>query len=287
MIHAIVEDTARALGFTRVLYIDPALEKTGYDLPTFTKTILVLVRAYVPHKINEPIPAYYLASNSSYHAGNAFVSKLRGMGARTERSHVPVIPLLLNAKIGVTGRNGLLRLKGLGSRTVLTTFVTELCEPLHVEEPCEQCGSCSLCMRSCLTGAITMNGVDYKRCIRWHMGTACHPDFVKEMLPGFLGCEICQSVCPQNAMAGTKEPDDDVKAAFDLLRLIRGDASAARLIVGRNQSGNGKLTAEAITLAAKRGVYADAIRAISDSRFEAVVDAIRWADIILKNRFNL
>ncbi len=287
MIHAIVEEIARDLGFARVFYIDRSLEKTGYNLPTFTKTILVLVRAYVPHRIDEPIPAYYIASNSSYHAGNAFVSKLREMGARTERSHVPVIPMLLNAKIGVMGRNGLLRLKGLGTRTVLTTFVTELCDPLYFEEPCEQCGDCTLCTRACLTGAITMNGVDYERCIRWNMGTACHPDFVKEMLPGFLGCEICQSVCPQNAVAGTKEPDDDVKAAFDLLRLIRGDASAARLIVGRNQSSNGKLIAEAITLAAKRGIYADAIRAESDSCFEAVRDAVRWADGILKNRFNL
>ena len=75
--------------------------------------------------------------------------------------------------------------------------------------------------------------------------------------------------------------------AFDLPRLIRGDASAARLLVGRNQSSNGKLIAEAITLAAKRGVYADAIRAGNDSGFEAVRDAVRWADIILKNRFRI
>lgn len=285
--HTEIEWVARSLGFSRVYYIDPSLEKTGYGLPAFTKTILVLAWAYVPHSIDEPIPAYYLASNSSYHAGNAFVSNLRGMGARTERSHVPVIPLLRNAKIGVMGLNGLLRLKGLGSRTVLTTFVTELCGPLSTEEPCEECGCCSMCARACLTGAITANGVDYKRCIRWHMGTACHPDFVKEMLPGFLGCEICQAVCPKNAIAGTKEPDDDVAKAFDLPRLIRGDASAARLLVGRNQSSNGKLIAEAITLAAKRGVYADAIRAGSDSGFEAVRDAVRWADIILKNRFRI
>lgn len=129
--HTEIEWVARSLGFSRVYYIDPSLEKTGYGLPAFTKTILVLAWAYVPHSIDEPIPAYYLASNSSYHAGNAFVSNLRGMGARTERSHVPVIPLLLNAKIGVMGLNGLLRLKGLGSRTVLTTFVTELCVPLE------------------------------------------------------------------------------------------------------------------------------------------------------------
>lgn len=285
--HTEIEWVARSLGFSRVYYIDPSLEKTGYGLPAFTKTILVLAWAYVPHSIDEPIPAYYLASNSSYHAGNAFVSNLRGMGARTERSHVPVIPLLLNAKIGVMGLNGLLRLKGLGSRTVLTTFVTELCVPLSTEEPCEECGCCSMCARACLTGAITANGVDYKRCIRWHMGTACHPDFVKEMLPGFLGCEICQAVCPKNAIAGTKEPDDDVAKAFDLPRLIRGDASAADFLWGANQSSNGKLIAEAITLAAKRGVYADAIRAGSDSGFEAVRDAVRWADIILKNRFRI
>lgn len=104
--HTEIEWVARSLGFSRVYYIDPSLEKTGYGLPAFTKTILVLAWAYVPHSIDEPIPAYYLASNSSYHAGNAFVSNLRGMGARTERSHVPVIPLLLNAKSALWAATG-------------------------------------------------------------------------------------------------------------------------------------------------------------------------------------
>lgn len=66
--HTEIEWVARSLGFSRVYYIDPSLEKTGYGLPAFTKTILVLAWAYVPHSIDEPIPAYYLASNSSYHA---------------------------------------------------------------------------------------------------------------------------------------------------------------------------------------------------------------------------
>lgn len=35
--HTEIEWVARSLGFSRVYYIDPSLEKTGYGLPAFTK----------------------------------------------------------------------------------------------------------------------------------------------------------------------------------------------------------------------------------------------------------
>ena len=65
----------------------------------------------------------------------------------------------------------------------------------------------------------------------------------------FLGCEICQTVCPKNARLKKLPVPDDTAEAFELRRLIAGNAKAARIIAGKNITGNGRLTMEAIALA--------------------------------------
>ena len=80
-----------------------------------------------------------------------------------------------------------------------------------------------------------------------------------------------------NAKLATVEPTAEIRAAFDTERLIRGDASAARALVGKNMTSNGKLTAEAIAFAARDGEFRDLIMEQEDSQFEAVRDAVRYA----------
>lgn len=75
-----------------------------------------------------------------------------------------------------------------------------------------------------------------------------------------MGCEVCQAVCPQNAQLAKRIPGEAEQAAFALPRLIAGDAAAARSLVGRNLTGNGKLTAEAICFAARAGLHEAEIR---------------------------
>ena len=102
----------------------------------------------------------------------------------------------------------------LGKHTnVITTqfgswvFIGELLLNLELEYDTEEvedhCGSCTLCIDSCPTQAITEPYVvDANRCISYatiELRAEELPEQVTENLSGwFYGCDICQDVCPWN-----------------------------------------------------------------------------------------
>ena len=86
-------------------------------------------------------------------------------------------------------------------------FLGELLLNLELEEEREQvedhCGSCTLCLEACPTGAITEPYVvDANRCISYATIELREPQLpasVAGKLDGWLyGCDICQDVCPWN-----------------------------------------------------------------------------------------
>jgi epoxyqueuosine reductase len=86
-------------------------------------------------------------------------------------------------------------------------FIGELLLNLELEYDTEQledhCGSCTLCIDACPTGAITEPYVvDSNKCISYatiELRADEIPAAVKENLDGWLyGCDICQDVCPWN-----------------------------------------------------------------------------------------
>jgi len=86
-------------------------------------------------------------------------------------------------------------------------FIGELLLNLELEYDTEQiedhCGSCTLCIDACPTGAITEPYVlDSNKCISYatiELRAEAIPAAVKENLDGWLyGCDICQDVCPWN-----------------------------------------------------------------------------------------
>ncbi len=83
-------------------------------------------------------------------------------------------------------------------------------------------------------------------CMRYYMDCADYPDWVYERQTTHIGCEVCQQVCPYNAGLGFEEPTEDIRSAFELGRLADGDTKAARLLVGKNMTGRGKLQKEAL-----------------------------------------
>ena len=107
------------------------------------------------------------------------------------------------------------------------------------------CSRCRACEIACPAHAIGEGGYDVNKCMRFYMDGADYPDWVCDIQTKHLGCEVCQDVCPRNAGVGFAEPSDEIRAAFDLDRLASGDAKAARLLVGKNITGHGKLTKEA------------------------------------------
>jgi epoxyqueuosine reductase len=102
--------------------------------------------------------------------------------------------------VGFYGKNTLLITKRFGSWVVLGTLVTDV--ELEPTPPLDlDCGSCTLCIDACPTGALDEPGVlDSTRCLSyWTQAPAPIPEqYRAELGDQVYGCDICQDVCPWN-----------------------------------------------------------------------------------------
>lgn len=304
-------------GFLQVFFTTPRKFDLGLnrfnltaDAPAaypWANSIAVLVYPYAPFTADERIPAYYIASNRAYHSAKKLAEALTAAGIHAEKTDIPVKMQLEAEGIGIKCRNSLIALPEFGTRVVLLTFAVPEIPPETLSElptvfPAlstrqSECGNCSLCMKACPTGAISENGLTTERCMRLQMETAQHPDNVRAMQKTFIGCEICQYACPRNAEIPPADAESfrtangdeiNLNDVFNLKRLIAGDAAQARSLVGRNFTGNGKLTAEAIAFAANDAELFSSLRneifSAANSPFESVRDAVRYAAAVEKKR---
>jgi epoxyqueuosine reductase len=136
------------------------------------------------------------------------------------------------AGVGWIGKNTCVIHPQLGSWIFLAEIICSL--PLEVDAPSlDQCGTCTLCLEACPTHALAAPGVlDSTRCISYltieHRG-----DIPAEHHAGIgshvYGCDICQEVCPWNAVAPrSNDPVWQPRPAWDGIDLLslasRGDA---------------------------------------------------------------
>ena len=106
----------------------------------------------------------------------------------------------VRAGIGFYGKNTMVITREHGSWVVLGVLLTgaavETTAPLRAG-----CGTCTLCIDACPTGALDDPGVlDATKCLSYWTQTAePMPDDVMDALgPRVYGCDICQDVCPWN-----------------------------------------------------------------------------------------
>jgi epoxyqueuosine reductase len=104
------------------------------------------------------------------------------------------------AGVGFYGKNTMMITRRHGSWVVLGTLVTtaeiEETGPLALD-----CGSCTLCIEACPTGALDEPGVvDSTRCLSyWTQSRDPIPEgYRRELGSQVYGCDICQDVCPWN-----------------------------------------------------------------------------------------
>jgi epoxyqueuosine reductase len=136
------------------------------------------------------------------------------------------------AGIGWIGKNACVINERLGSFVFLAEIICSL--PLEPDPPSlDQCGTCTLCLEACPTGALVAPGVlDSNRCISYltieHRG-AIPDELVAAVGSHVYGCDVCQEVCPWNGAAPVSDdpswqprPAWDRPALVDLLQMDEG-----------------------------------------------------------------
>ena len=172
--------------------------------------------------------------------------------------------------VGFYGKNTMLITKRHGSWVVLGTLVTdaeiERSAPLELD-----CGSCTLCIEACPTGALDEPGtLDSTRCLSyWTQAPGSIPEeYRAELGAQVYGCDICQDVCPWNRgvekrRAGEQPPagaephvslvewlelsDDELRTRYERLYFPRKDPLYLRrnALVALGNSGGPELRAAA------------------------------------------
>jgi epoxyqueuosine reductase len=97
--------------------------------------------------------------------------------------------------------------------TLVTTAVVEATAPLDLD-----CGSCTLCIEACPTGALDEPGlVDSTKCLSyWTQAPAAIPeDYRTELGAQVYGCDICQDVCPWNRGIERRRAEHPVPAGAE------------------------------------------------------------------------
>jgi len=170
----------------------------------------------------------------------AFIRTIRpeAMG----RSFVDSAPLLekawaSEAGLGWQGRHSVVINKKIGSFFFIGTLILNI--ELDYDEPhkADNCGSCTLCIDLCPTGAINLNRtIDARKCIA-NLTIENRGPVPEDIIPNLgrrvYGCDLCQEVCPWNKKVNQKGVQE-----FELPEKIRNMSPQEWISLSEEQFNN-------------------------------------------------
>jgi epoxyqueuosine reductase len=138
------------------------------------------------------------------------------------------------AGVGFYGKNTMTITRRFGSWVVLGTLVTDV--EIESTPPLEPgCGSCTLCIDACPTGALDEPGVlDATKCLSyWSQAPGSVPESYRAHVGSAVyGCDICQEVCPWNrGVEGRREseaPADEAEPTVSLAEWLEASDGELR-----------------------------------------------------------
>jgi epoxyqueuosine reductase len=149
------------------------------------------------------------------------------------------------AGVGFYGKNTMMITRRHGSWVVLGTLVTEAkVDP--TPRLSLDCGSCTLCIEACPTGALDDPGtLDATKCLSyWTQSPRPIPqEYRSEIGDMVYGCDICQDVCPWNRGIEKRRADEpptpEAEPTVSLVEWLRAEGAELvqrydRLYVPRN-----------------------------------------------------
>jgi epoxyqueuosine reductase len=237
----------------RFTMAQPEVSCHPHELLPEVRTVVSAALCYYAEEPERPAGYGRLPRYTWYDAYAELREKLAELGSRLggayrvlvdENQHVDR-EAAARAGVGFYGKNTMLITRRFGSWVVLGTLVTD--QELEATSPLDlDCGSCTLCIEACPTGALDDPGtLDATKCLSYW--TQSPHDMPPEYAPGLgaqvYGCDICQDVCPWNRgierrRAG-QPPPAGAEPHVDLVGWLESDPAElreryARLYVPRN-----------------------------------------------------
>lgn len=254
-----------------------------------TKRVIVLLYPYEAYVLQEDQPlisAYYVASNSAYHAARRIEIAIKEEGYEAiSNAHIAIKPYLLKMGVGETGRNSLVSVDGLGTRFHAQIVLTDM--PLDADKPrnprfvSDLCASCSACVKACPAGAILEDGkIDIDRCLRARDDGEIVPEDMRPLYKNrILGCDVCQDVCPRNIGQKKTEADRELKSLVTLENLLDGKVKELADKIGRNYARKERIRLKAVLAAAnlKRFDLTEKLKDIAQNGTEKEKIHAEWA----------
>lgn len=231
---------------------------SAYSVMPNAKSVLLLVMRHSPFtdfpKTSMIVHSHYPAHQKAYSAHKKMIEHFQNQGiSATSGNMLPLKQYALSAGL-VRLRNSLVYHNEHGSYISLQAIILNVAleDSFTIQKvDSDICKDCDRCVKGCPTSAISKYGVvDIEKCLRHHIPVRenISDDIKKLSQRSYIGCGVCQLVCPLNDKIEKVSPPDELVKALDISGILDNDKQQMRAlsdIIGKNEVRAGRSIATA------------------------------------------